>query len=255
MNKVTLFDIPINAISKQETLTLIDNAICNKKQIHHTVINASKVVLMQSDASLYKSVVEADLINADGMSIVWTSKLFGKAIPERVTGIDLMEDLVKLTYEKGYKIYFFGAQQDVLETIVDKYSKKYSPDIIAGFHNGYYKIQEEECIAKEIADSGAQILFVAINSPIKEIFLHKYKEILKDVYLIMGVGGSFDVISGKVKRAPVWMQNSGLEWLFRLLQEPGRLLKRYTINNLKFIGLVIKEVFSEKQKILRVKNA
>ena len=113
MNKVTLFDIPINAISKQETLTLIDNAICNKKQIHHTVINASKVVLMQSDASLYKSVVEADLINADGMSIVWTSKLFGKAIPERVTGIDLMEDLVKLTYEKGYKIYFCGRRSYV----------------------------------------------------------------------------------------------------------------------------------------------
>tara|TARA_B100000780_G_scaffold155788_1_gene108971 strand:- start:128 stop:595 length:468 start_codon:yes stop_codon:yes gene_type:complete len=154
-----------------------------------------------------------------------------------------MEALVKRSYDKGYKSFFFGASQEVVTKLVNIYKDQYSESIIAGQRNGYYDKSQEENIANKIADSGADILFVAITSPKKEIFLNKYKKQLQNVKFIMGVGGSFDVISGKVKRAPIWMQNFGLEWFYRFLQEPGRMWKRYLVGNLKFIYLVFKALF------------
>ena len=127
---------------------------------------------------------------------------------------------------------------------MDNYTKQYSSDIIAGYRNGYFNKQEETSIAKQISNSGAHILFVAISSPTKENFLYQNKDLLKEVKFFMGVGGSFDVVSGKVNRAPLWMQKVGLEWFYRLAQEPKRMWKRYLIGNSKFIWLVLKERFS-----------
>jgi N-acetylglucosaminyldiphosphoundecaprenol N-acetyl-beta-D-mannosaminyltransferase len=157
-----------------------------------------------------------------------------------------MEALVELAYQNQYKIFFFGAKEEVVKTVVDRYSNDYSPKIIAGYRNGYFKKDEEQDIAKQISDSGANILFVAISSPTKENFLYENKKLLNKVNFIMGVGGSFDVVSGKVKRAPVWMQNSGLEWFYRFAQEPKRMWKRYLVGNSKFIALVLKEKFFNK---------
>ena len=241
--KINLFNIPIDAITMQETLQKADQAIEDKKQIHHTVINANKLVLMQTDKELEKGVVNADIINADGQSIVWAANLLGKKLPERVSGIDLMEELVKRSFEKKYKCYFFGAKEKVVTKLISIYRNKYSSDIIAGYRNGYFEKVEEEKIANQIGKSRVNILFVAITSPKKEIFLNTYKKQLKNVNFIMGVGGSFDVIAGKVKRAPIWMQNLGLEWAYRFSQEPKRMWKRYTIGNYKFLVLVIKEYF------------
>ena len=140
---------------------------------------------------------------------------------------------------------FFGATEEVVTKLVNIYKEKYSELIVADQRNGYYDKSQEENIANKIADSGADILFVAITSPKKEIFLNKYKKQLQNVKFIMGVGGSFDVISGKVKRAPIWMQNFGLEWFYRFLQEPGRMWKRYLVGNLKFIYLVFKALFKK----------
>ena len=128
-------------------------------------------------------------------------------------------------------------------TPINIYSSKYSKDIIAGFRNGYFKKEEEKDIAKQIASSGANILFVAISSPTKENFLYTHRELLSEVNFIMGVGGSFDVIAGKVKRAPLWLQAIGMEWLYRLYQEPKRMWRRYLIGNSKFILLVLREKF------------
>lgn len=241
--KQKFLNIPIDALTMSETLERVDLAITLKKQIHHTVINAGKVVMMQTDKELERSVLEADIINADGQSIVWAANLLGCKLPERVSGIDLMEALVKRSYDKGYKSFFFGASQEVVTKLVNIYKDQYSESIIAGQRNGYYDKSQEENIANKIADSGADILFVAITSPKKEIFLNKYKKQLQNVKFIMGVGGSFDVISGKVKRAPIWMQNFGLEWFYRFLQEPRRMWKRYLVGNLKFIYLVFKALF------------
>ena len=243
--KQKFLNIPIDALTMSETLERVDLAIKLKKQIHHTVVNAGKVVMMQSDKELEKSVLEADIINADGQSIVWAANLLGCKLPERVSGIDLMEALVKRSYDKGYKCFFFGATQEVVTKLVNIYKDQYSESIIAGKRNGYYDRSQEENIANKIADSGADILFVAITSPKKEIFLNRYKKQLQNVKFIMGVGGSFDVIAGKVKRAPIWMQNFGLEWFYRFFQEPRRMWKRYLVGNTKFIYLVFKALFKK----------
>jgi N-acetylglucosaminyldiphosphoundecaprenol N-acetyl-beta-D-mannosaminyltransferase len=242
-NKVNFLGIPVDAITMQETLNLIVGAIISKKQIHHTVINAGKVVSMLDDKELAKSVIEADLINADGQSIVWAANFLGISIPERVAGIDLMENLVELSFKNNYKCFFFGAKNKVVKEIVRKYSVLYCESIIAGFRNGFYQKKNERQIVDQIIQSNANILFVAITSPKKEIFLNKYKEELKNINLIMGVGGSFDVISGQVSRAPIIMRKYGLEWFFRFLQEPSRMWKRYFYGNSIFLFIVFREYF------------
>ncbi len=232
----------------QETLELLDDSIANKEQIHHVVVNAGKIVAMQKDLQLRQSVNESDLINADGQAVVWASRFLGKPLKERVAGIDLMENLVALAAKKNYKIFFFGAKEEIVKNVVSIYEEAHGKQLIAGYRNGYFSKEEEPAIAKEIAASGAQLLFVAISSPTKENFLYKYKNELSSVNFIMGVGGSFDVVAGLTKRAPIWMQKSGLEWFYRFIQEPRRMWKRYLVGNSKFIGLVLKEKFSASKK-------
>lgn len=241
--RIKILNTLIDNLTIEDTLRTIDEVIKNNNQLHHVVVNAGKIVAMQNDLQLRQSVNKSDLINADGQSVVWASRVLKKPLKERVAGIDLMIKLVELAHKKNYKIFFFGAKEEIVEAVVKKYSTQYSPNIIAGYRNGYFKKEEEQDIAKQISDSGANILFVAISSPTKENFLYENKEHLRGVNFIMGVGGSFDVVSGKVKRAPLWMQNSGLEWFYRFVQEPKRMWKRYLIGNTKFIALVFKERF------------
>ncbi|MDC9724103.1 MAG: WecB/TagA/CpsF family glycosyltransferase [Urechidicola sp.] len=243
-NRINILNTTIDNYSMQETLSLVGTAIEDNKQMHHVVVNAGKIVSMQKDLQLRKSVNESDLINADGQAVVWASKMLGKPLKERVAGIDLMVNLVALAAQKNYKIFFFGAKEEIVKGVVSKYSEQYSNDIIAGYRNGYFKKEEEQEIAKQISDSGANMLFVAISSPTKENFLFENKVLLNKVNFIMGVGGSFDVVAGKVKRAPLWMQKNGLEWFYRFIQEPKRMWKRYLIGNYKFLTLVLKEKFS-----------
>lgn len=240
MNRISICNIPVDCISMQESLDLIEQAIIKKQFLHHVVVNAAKIVSAQKDLKLKASISNCDLINADGQSVVWASRFLNKRLPERVTGIDLMEMLVKRASEKGFKIFLLGAKEEIVTKVVEKYTSKYGQNIIAGYRNGYFKPEEDEEVAFEIASSDADILFVAISSPRKEIFLEQYKHIIKTSF-IMGVGGSFDVISGLINRAPLWMQRIGLEWFYRLLQEPDRMWKRYLFGNSQFIYLVFKE--------------
>lgn len=239
--KINIVNTSIDNVSFDETLHIIHEGIKNNKSIQLTDVNAGKIIQIKSDDILKKSVEISDLINADGQSLVWASRFLGKPLKERVAGIDLMGDLVKLAHENNYKIFLFGAKEEVVKKVVEIYSNKYSNELIAGYRNGYFNEGEEASIAKEIADSGAHMLFVAITSPFQENFMFNNKEVLKSVNFKMGVGGSFDVISGMTKRAPVWMQKNGLEWFYRFLQEPKRMWKRYLVGNSKFIFLVFKE--------------
>ena len=243
-NRIHTLNTIIDNLNMQETLQVINDTIDSGAQLHHVVINAAKMVAMQTDLKLRQSVNSCDLINADGQSVVWASRILGQPLKERVAGIDLMENLVELAYKKNYKIFFFGAKEEVVSRVVNNYKIKYSKDIIAGYRNGYFKKEDEVDIAKQISDSGADILFVAISSPTKENFLYDNKETLRGVNFIMGVGGSFDVVSGLVKRAPLWMQKIGMEWFYRFAQEPKRMWKRYLIGNIKFIWMVFKERLS-----------
>jgi len=245
--RIEIFKVPIDCLTMDETLAWVNYSIENKSQLSHAAVNAGKVVKMLKDPVLYQSVISADIISPDGMVIVWVSKLFRKALPERVSGIDLMENVMKLAFERNYKVFFFGATEDVVVKVVNIYREKYTDKVIAGYRNGYFKLEESQDIAKQINSSGANILLVAITSPLKENFLYQHKDFLSDVNFIMGVGGSFDVVSGKLARAPIWMQNNGLEWLFRWIQEPRRLFDRYFFGNLKFLSIIIKELFNQNK--------
>ena len=239
--KVDFLGIPVDSHSMEETIERIDQAIRSDEHISHVVINAGKVVSMMKDKALFESVLACDIINADGQSIVWASRFLGKKLPGRVAGIDLMQELVKLSAKRGYKCFFLGAKEEVVKKVVERYTAEFGSEIIAGYRNGYFKEEEEHDVARQIADSGAQLLFVAITSPKKEKFLYKYEDMLRAVNFTMGVGGTFDIIAGITKRAPKWVQNMGMEWFVRLTQEPGRMWKRYLVGNTAFIYLVLRE--------------
>ncbi|TQD40765.1 WecB/TagA/CpsF family glycosyltransferase [Haloflavibacter putidus] len=239
--RIKILNTYIDNLSMQETLALIDAKIQAEESLHHTVVNAGKIVAMQKDENLRKSVNEADLINADGQAVIWASKILNKPLKERVAGIDLFENLIGLAQKKKHSIYLLGAKEEVVSKLVKIIQKKYGKDVIAGFRNGYFSAEEEKKIVEDIVASNANMLFVAMSSPKKEIFLHQHRKTLKSVNFIMGVGGSFDVLSGKTKRAPLWMQKAGLEWFYRFQQEPKRMWKRYLVGNTKFITLVLKE--------------
>lgn len=242
-NRITLLNCPIDKLSMLQTVDLINEGIQNNKRIKHVVVNVAKIVYMQKDRQLYDYVTSSDIINADGLPIVWGSKFLGDSLPERVAGIDLMQELVSLAYKQKYKVFFFGAEEKIVAKVCEIYTKQYSPYIIAGYRNGYYREQEEENVVAQIANSKAHILFVGISSPQKEAFLNKYKHII-NIPFIMGVGGSFDVIAGKTKRAPLWMQKIGMEWFYRLMQEPRRMWRRYLYTNFMFIFYVLREKFT-----------
>ena len=243
IKRVDILGLPIDVLTMQDTMQLIRTSIIERTPIQHVVVNAAKMVNAQRDEKLRQSIIESDVVNADGQAVVWASRFLGKPLPERVAGIDLMENLVQMAHQNRFKIFFLGAEKDVVESVVIKYKEKFGEDIIAGFRDGYFQEHEELNIAEFIADSQADILFVAMTSPKKEIFLNRYKEILKTPF-VMGVGGSFDVVSGKVKRAPIWMQRSGLEWFYRVVQEPRRMWRRYLVTNTLFVWYVLKARFN-----------
>lgn len=241
MQTVKVFNTHIHNLNMQETIALVEESIIQKKQLHHTVVNAGKIVALQTDKELRESVNNADVINADGQAVVWASKILKKPLKERVAGIDLFSNLLEIAHQKNYKVFLLGAKEEVLQDLIKKLSHQYNPEIIAGHHHGYFTPEEEPEIVQKIAQSQANMLFVAMTSPKKEIFLNTHKEALQEVNFIMGVGGSFDVLAGKTKRAPLWMQKAGLEWFFRFIQEPKRMWKRYLVGNTKFLSLLITE--------------
>lgn len=239
--RIKFLNTYVDALTMNETLNRIEQAIINKECIQHVVINAGKVNLMQEDKVLTEIINGCPIINADGQSIVWGAKILGLNIPERVTGIDIFLNLIELCDKKGYKPYFFGAKDDVVKEVVNIFKNKYCNLDIAGYRNGYFNKEESKDIAENIKKSGADILFVAFSSPMKEYWIRENMDIMK-IPVAMGVGGSFDVIAGRTKRAPVWMQKIGLEWFYRFIQEPRRMWKRYIIGNIKFSKLIFENI-------------
>ena len=239
--RIELLGCPVDNLSRSETVSRIDGWIQERRLCQHVVVNVDKLLKVRKDPELYDIIAGCDLINADGMPLVWVSHWLGTPLKERVAGIDLMGDLVALAARRGYAVFFLGARQPVVQTVVATYREKF-PDLkVAGFRNGYWTAGEEPEVVRQIKQSRPDILLVAMGSPRKEVFLNQYRQELA-IPFVMGVGGSFDVVAGKTQRAPQWMQRWGLEWLFRFLQEPKRMWRRYLIGNTCFIGLVIREL-------------
>jgi len=235
---VDFMGIKMHSATMLETVNVISNRIEQNIFTQHVVVNVAKIVNMKKDPVLRESILSCDIINIDGMGVVFGARIKGINIPERVAGVDLFLELLKKAEEKVFPVFFLGARQDVVEETVRRLQQSY-PDLnIAGYHHGYFW-DDEKTIVEKIKKSGAYLLFVAITSPKKENFINKWKDQL-GVRFVMGVGGSFDVISGKVERAPKWMQNAGLEWFFRVIQEPRRMWKRYLVTNSKFAWLLLR---------------
>ena len=238
MKRIEFLKAPMDIATMEETVSFIESRIEKKQFLQHVVVNVAKIVNMQKDPVLADSVRACDLINIDGMGVVFGARFLGHDVPERVAGVDLFHELLTMSARRDFPVFLLGATEDVVTKTVDKVTAQNPNLTIAGYNDGYFW-DDEEAVVNKIRESGAKLLFVAITSPKKENFINKWQDKL-GVDFVMGVGGTFDVVAGKVNRAPLWMQNAGLEWLYRVMQEPGRMWKRYLMTNSKFLFLLIK---------------
>ncbi len=245
--KVNLLGIDVHKMWMQEVIGLVEQRIEERRPLLLGVVNVAKLVNSRKNSQLKASVADADVVLADGAGVVWLSRWTGDPLPERIAGIDVMYRLFERADEKHYRVYFLGAKPKVVQEVVAYVERKYPGVQVAGFRDGYFKEEESADVAEAIRESKADILFVAMTSPKKENFLSRWSSTM-DVPICHGVGGSFDVVAGVVKRAPLWMQRLGLEWLFRVMQEPRRMWKRYLVTNSIFIWLAIKEVVRMRLK-------
>ena len=226
--KVPIFGIPFSTMSKQETVEYITDRIEANIQTH--VITANPIMVMSAlEKPQYKEMMlRSDLIVPDGSGILWAAEQGGSPIPERVTGIELIHELMNKGEKHHWKVYLLGTSQAVIESAAKTLQLQYPQVRIVGYRNGYFTAEQDAEVVAEIAALEPQLLFVARGAETQEPWIVKHRKSLA-VPLIMGVGGSFDVISGQLKRAPKWMQRSRLEWLFRLIQEPTRLPRMMVI--------------------------
>jgi exopolysaccharide biosynthesis WecB/TagA/CpsF family protein len=209
MRRIELLGAPMDVASMRETVSTIAENIRGGIFTQHVVVNVAKLIHMRSDAELSASVKSCDIINIDGMGVVWGARFLGHDIPERVAGIDLFYALLDMSSEHDFPVYFLGAREEVVSEAAQKLKSRFPQLKVAGWHHGYFW-DEEEAVVEEIRQSGARLLFVAITSPRKENFINRWRDAL-GVDFVMGVGGTFDVVAGKVQRAPLWVQRAGLE--------------------------------------------
>lgn len=237
---IRLFGVDMHAWTMAETIAEIDRRLKAEPFTQHVVVNVAKVVRMQRDKELAAAVRRCDIVNIDGAGVVLGGRLLGYKIPERVAGIDLFHQLLSHSQSHGKRVYFLGAKADVLEEAVTSIRAQYPNLTIAGAQNGYFW-EEESATVEAICASEADLLFVGITSPLKEQFIDRWRDEL-GVKFAMGVGGTFDVVAGRVRRAPKWMQKLGLEWLYRVIQEPRRMFMRYLTTNSAFAWMLIVEL-------------
>ena len=249
--RIELMGCFIDNLTMEQTLVAVEGFIASGRPHQHVVVNVDKLVKARDDAGLRRIINECDLINADGMPVVWASRLLGMPLKERVAGVDLFESLMKRAADKGWRVFLLGAREEIVSKVKSSYEIKYPGLTIAGYRNGYWTPDEEPAVVEQIQRARTDILFVAISSPKKEQFLARYQAQMK-VAFAMGVGGTFDVAAGKVKRAPLWMQKSGLEWFYRFLQEPRRMFRRYFIDDMAFCGMLLREMWKRWFSATRV---
>ncbi len=216
-----------------ETLVRCEDLIARHEFAQHVAINAAKLVAMQHDPGLRRIIDACELVSADGQSVVWASRLLGDPLPERVAGIDLMQDLFALAERRGFRVFVLGAKAKVLEQAERRIMAKHPRLKLVGMRDGYFTEAEDAEVAEQVRSARPDILFVAISSPRKEYWLGRYGRTI-DVPFVMGVGGAIDVVAGITQRAPKPLQRLGLEWAYRLAQEPRRLWRRYAVTNIQF---------------------
>jgi N-acetylglucosaminyldiphosphoundecaprenol N-acetyl-beta-D-mannosaminyltransferase len=233
--------VPIDILSLPETVDLADRSMSRRERCQHVALNVAKFIKMRRQPELWRDVVESDIVGIDGMGILWGARLLGSKAHERVAGIDLFKEILGLCERKGFRPFFLGATDDVLQRMMSNLRADHPNLQIAGWHNGYFAAKQDPRIVESIRSSGADCLFLALPTPRKERLLAQYKDEFGAPF-IMGVGGSFDVLAGAITRAPPWMQGAGLEWFYRFYQEPRRMFWRYFSTNISFATLLTREL-------------
>jgi N-acetylglucosaminyldiphosphoundecaprenol N-acetyl-beta-D-mannosaminyltransferase len=221
----------IDRVDMSEAAERCDRFVRTRAGAQHMAVNAAKIVAMHHDEGLHRLVDRCDLVTADGQAVVWASRLLG----------DLMLELLALAEDRGYRVYVLGAQREVLERAVARLRERHPRLELAGYRDGYFSDADEPSVAAEIRAARPDLLFVAMSTPRKEYFLGRWGPEL-DVPFSMGVGGAIDVVAGVTKRAPRSLQRLGLEWAFRLAQEPRRLFRRYLVTNSEFVALTLRDL-------------
>lgn len=233
-----LFGLQLDPITLGEAVDRCRVAIERRNRMVVGVVNAAKVVNLVGDDVLRDSLLECDMLLADGQSVVWASRIMRQDLPERVTGIDLFESLLDLADAEHRSIYLVGATPEVIQRVAEVVKQRWPHLILAGARDGYFSDDESAGVAADIAAAKPDMLFLGMTSPKKEIFLGRFGDQM-DVPVCHGVGGSFDILAGVTRRAPVAWQRVGMEWAYRLAQEPGRMWRRYLRTNTAFLGLVV----------------
>lgn len=241
--RIQVGGVAVDNFSEEETLEAIDGMMEAPGAHFMAVVNAGKIAAAATDSELKKVLAGADLVTADGMSVVWASKLLGRPLKGRVTGIDMLGRLVERAASRGLSVYFLGSKEESVKGTVQRFRTDYRELRIAGYRDGYFDVSQSPAVAEEIQRSRADLLFVAMGSPAQEKWIAA-NLMQTGARFALGVGGSFDHISGNARRAPRWMQEAGLEWLYRLSREPRRLWRRYLIGNSVFIWLILKQLFA-----------
>jgi len=236
--------IPFSNVSRLEAMFKIEASIASNKKLLVTVLDAAMVMNMRNNRASDIAIRDSEMILADGYYVVLASRILGEALPEQITGFDLAMDIMKMASDKGFRIFFLGAEEDIIQRVKGRVVNLFGEQAVAGVRNGYFKSDEEERVVNEINASGADILLVGISSPIRELFLSRYKDKL-DVNVLMGVGGVFDILGGKTQRAPLLVQRMRIEWLYRFLLEPKRMWRRVFVLYPSFSWMVFKGLFKK----------
>lgn len=232
----------VDNLDMAETLERIGEFVASGKPHQHVVVNADKVVKAHASPKLREIINRCDLVNADGMPVVWASYVLGRPLKERVTGIDLFFRLMERAAGRGWRVYLLGAREEIVQEVRRRLTARYAGLQIVGARNGYWRAEEEIQVAKAVRDARPDILCVGLSSPAKEEFLERRLEYMQ-VPFAMGVGGTFDIAAGRVSRAPRFMQKAGFEWFYRFLQEPRRMFRRYFIDDMAFFWLLARARF------------
>jgi N-acetylglucosaminyldiphosphoundecaprenol N-acetyl-beta-D-mannosaminyltransferase len=250
--RVELLGCPFDAITENDAVELVFEWKNAHERTSHQIITVNVAILMMArdDAKLANAIEKADLVVVDGKPLVWSSKWLGVEVPEKVSGVDLMQRLLEAGNERGLSIFLLGTTQERLDVLERVIRAKYPNVVIAGKRNGYFEAPDYPAVAKQIRDAKADLLLVGMPAPFKEIWCEEHREDLATP-AILGVGGAFDVMAGFVPRAPRLMQETGLEWAWRLAMEPRKLWKRYLVTNSAFIVLLGKALASRRFALRR----
>ncbi|HLO59737.1 MAG TPA: WecB/TagA/CpsF family glycosyltransferase [Bacteroidales bacterium] len=251
MEQINIWGIKINPLTKSNILEIVDNHIAHNDSLFQlTGVNPETISHATQIPELRQAIYDSEIVNIDNMLVTTCLRLLHYKVPERAACTDIFELLLELAEKKGYTVYFLGASQDVIDKMKANFAKKY-PDLkILKMRNGYFKQADEAGIVEEISTLSPDMLFVGLPTPQKEVFIHKYKNVL-NARFAQGVGGAFDCMGGKVNRAPKWMQRIGLEGIHRTLQNPHYYGKRYKVLYLPFLKMFLKEIKFHLPKIPR----